>query len=99
MEKEIKPNLVAFSLSIFLHALIFFMPFFSRAFSVKTYEIVDVLPISFDTVVDSSLVGVRSIRGDREASSSRAATLLPSGRTSKKLNRKGESGREASEVG
>jgi len=99
MEKGIKLDLLSFSISLVLHALIFSVPFFSEAFFVKTYKIVDVLPISFDTVVDSPLVGIRSVKGSKESSSSSAATFLPSGRTSRKLKKTEKAGREALKTG
>jgi len=99
MEKEIKLNLLAFFISLSLHALLFSMPFFSKAFSTKTYQIVDVLSISFDTATDASLVGVRSIKGEKKVLSKRAATLFPSGRISRKLKNIKGSGREASRIG
>ena len=78
-----KIDFLAISLSALLHASILSFLTFKEAFSTKTYQIVNAIPLTFETEVDSNLVGLKSTKGKEEGGQRREKTLLPSGKRSK----------------
>jgi protein TonB len=79
-----KLDLISLLLSLLLHTLILLVPSFRNAIFPKTYQLVNVVPISFDTCVESQLVGVKSVKGRAERGGSRKSSELPSGKRSLK---------------
>jgi len=78
-----KTELFALILSLLIHLSILSFLTFKEAFSTKTYQIVNAVPLTFDTEVESNLAGVKSTRGKEEGGEKRKLTALPAGKRSK----------------
>jgi len=83
-----KTEIFALTLSILIHFSALSFLTFKEVFSARTYQIVNAVPLSFDTEVDSSLVGVKPTRGRKEGGEKRELTALPSGKRSKWENQR-----------
>jgi len=73
--------------SVLIHAVIFSIPVFSGVIFSKTYKLVETVPLTFDTAVDADLIGERSVKGDKEETSSSIRNLVPRGKSSKEVAR------------
>ncbi|WP_163328183.1 TonB C-terminal domain-containing protein [Desulfurobacterium thermolithotrophum] len=85
MFKEYKLDLFSLMISLTLHVLLLFLFGFTEIFKVKTYQIVDILTLSFDSKVDSKLIGEKANKGNLEDTSlQKGLTEIPQGENSKK---------------
>jgi protein TonB len=95
-----KTEVFALTLSLLIHLSILSFLTFKEAFSTKTYQIVNAIPLTFDTEVESNLIGVKPTRGKEEGGEKKKLTALPSGKRSKWENqRPKEIQSKASEMG
>jgi protein TonB len=79
---RLKLDIFSLGLSLIIHSLLLSVPLFKEAFSSKTYQIVNAVPISFDTEVESELVGVKSVKGNSKSGGSRKSSTISSGKRS-----------------
>jgi protein TonB len=85
MVKIYRLDLISFAISLALHFLLFLTLGFTEVFHTKTYQIVDILPLSFDVNVESKLVGERAKKGDPKISMTTGSfTEMPQGKVSEK---------------
>ncbi len=85
MVKVYRLDLISFAISLALHFLLILTLSFSEVFHTKTYQIVDILPLSFDVNVASKLLGERAKKGDPKISiTTGCLTEMPQGKVSKK---------------
>ncbi len=82
MGRQLRFDLVSFLLSLLIHFTFLSIFSFKEVLSSKTYQIVDVVPISFDTKVESDLIGVKSVKGNSKDGGSRRSSTVPDGKRS-----------------
>ncbi len=63
MENSKRIDLISLTASLIIHVLILTAISVNQVLSGKTYQVVNVVPISFDTEVESDIVGVKSVKG------------------------------------
>ncbi len=86
MGNRLKLDLFSLLLSVFFHLTLLSIPLFKGAFSSKTYQIVNAVPISFDTEVESQLIGVKPVKGNSKSGGSRRSSTVSSGKRSARRN-------------
>ncbi|MEO2068840.1 MAG: hypothetical protein ABGX27_04935, partial [Desulfurobacteriaceae bacterium] len=93
MTKNYKLSLISFITSLIIHGALISILSISGVLKIKTYKMVDILPLSFDLKVESELIGEKSRKGDKSFKISSAQnTSSPKGRkTEKKKTKKAAS--------
>ncbi len=69
--------------STLFHLFILFIPAFSGVIFQKTYKLVEIVPLTFDTVEDANLIGERAVKGSVKEASSFTESFIPPGKSSK----------------
>ncbi len=69
-------------LSLAIHISILLAISINEVFSEKTYEVVNVVPISFDTKVESNIVGVKPVKGELNGGAFQNKSSVPGGKRS-----------------
>ncbi len=85
MERTLKLDLLSLAISLFIHFLvIFFTSSIPQVLSVKTYQVLDILTLTFDAEVDSEFLAERSLRGEKGTTLSKKSSSAPEGDSSKR---------------
>lgn len=91
MGNSLKFDLISLILSLLIHSAVLSIPLFKDALSSRTYQIVNTVPISFDTEVQSELVGLKPVKGTAKSGGKRRSSTVTSGKrsawSSQNLNR------------
>jgi len=83
-----KTEFFALTLSLLIHFSVLSFLTFKEAFSTKTYQIVNAIPLTFDTEVESNFIGMKSSKGKEEGGEKKKLSAFPSGKRSKWEGRK-----------
>ena len=84
MEGYSKLDLISLALSVLIHAFILGALTLKLELSPKSYQVVSVVPLTFDQKVESDLVGLKSSKGKELKRESSTASLPSRGKLSKK---------------
>ncbi|ADU97621.1 energy transducer TonB [Thermovibrio ammonificans] len=83
MGNQLKLDLISLAASLAIHAALLSVPAVREAFTAKVYQIVSVVPLTFDTAVESDLLGVKPSEGNSEKAPRKDENTVTRGRSSK----------------
>lgn len=75
-------NLLSFTISLGIHLLVLLAISINQVLSGKTYQVVNVVPISFDTEVESNILGVKPVKGKRNGGAPKTLNAITGGNRS-----------------
>ena len=82
MENSKSINVFSLTLSLAIHISILLAISINEVFSGKTYEVVNVVPLSFDTEVESNIVGIKPVKGKLNGGAPRTENSVSGGKRS-----------------
>ena len=82
MEHSRKLDLFSLLVSLSLHVAILLAISINSVLSGKTYEVVNVVPISFDTEVESNLIGIKPVKGKSNGGAPKVVNSVTEGNRS-----------------
>jgi protein TonB len=89
LERERKIDVISLLLSLTVHLLVLSYISLHEVFSGRVYQVVSSVPLSFDTDVDSQLIGLKSVKGSRNGGSELRKPSISRGEVSKQKERRG----------
>jgi len=84
LENSKKLDLFSFLISLSIHVGVLIAISINNVLSGKTYEVVNVVPISFDTEVESNIIGVKSVKGKLKSGAPKTENSITGGNRSVK---------------
>jgi len=84
LENSRKLDLFSLLVSLSVHLAVLFAISINSVLSGKTYEVVNVVPISFDTEVESNLIGVKPVKGELRGGAPKSQSSVTGGNRSVK---------------
>ncbi|WP_456455420.1 TonB C-terminal domain-containing protein [Thermovibrio sp.] len=85
MESYSKLDLISLAISVLIHAFVLGALTLKLELSPKSYQVVSVVPLTFDQKVDSDLVGLKSSKGKELKRESSTVSLPSKGSSSKRV--------------
>ncbi len=82
MENSRKLDLFSFLISFSIHIAVLLAISINSVLSGKTYEVVNVVPLSFDTEVESNLIGVKPVKGKLKSGAPKTQNSITGGNRS-----------------